>query len=96
MKVHYQIRWRPEQDAVYWIHLSTAQDAGLEFWQTGFNATITYQSVPKECVNERIVRQTTYPSKRTKSNTQNIMGSCEIQQFALASGNREQVADVEV
>ena len=22
-KVHYQIRWRPEQDAVYWIHLST-------------------------------------------------------------------------
>ena len=39
-----------EQDAVYWIHLSTAQDAGLEFRQTGSNAIITYQSVPKECV----------------------------------------------
>ena len=45
-----QIHWRPDLDAVYWIHLSTAQDAGLEFWQTGSNATITYQSVPKECV----------------------------------------------
>ena len=41
--------WRLEQ-AVYWIHLSTAQDAGLEFWQTGSNAIITYQSVPKESV----------------------------------------------
>ena len=49
-KVEYQIRWRPEHDAVYWIHLSTAQDAGLEFWQTVSNAIITYQSVPKECV----------------------------------------------
>ena len=49
-KVHYQIHWRPEQEAVYWIHLSIAQDAGLEFWQTGSHAIITYQSVPKECV----------------------------------------------
>ena len=49
-KVHYQIHWRPEQDAVYWVHLSTAQDAGLEFWQTGSNPIITYQSVPNECV----------------------------------------------
>ena len=32
-KVHYQIH--SEQDAVCWIHLSTAQDVGLEFWQTG-------------------------------------------------------------
>ena len=35
---------------MHWIHLSKAQDAGLEFWQTGSNAIITYQSVPKECV----------------------------------------------
>ena len=49
-KVQCQIHWRPEQDAVYWMHLSTAQDAGLEFWQTSSNAIITYQSVPKECV----------------------------------------------
>ena len=49
-KVHHQIHWRSEKDAVYWIRWSTAQDAGLEFWQTGSNAIITYQSVPKECV----------------------------------------------
>ena len=49
-KVHYQIHWRPEQHAVYWIHLSIAQDASPEFWQTDSNAMITYQSVPKECV----------------------------------------------
>ena len=49
-KVHYQIHWRPEQDAVYWIHLSTAQDAGLEFWQTSSNAIISYQSVPRKYV----------------------------------------------
>ena len=49
-KVHCQIRWKPEKDAVYWIHLSTAQDAGLEFWQTRSNAIITFPSVPKECV----------------------------------------------
>ena len=30
--------------------MSTAQDAGLKCWQTGSNATITYQSVPKACV----------------------------------------------
>ena len=49
-KGQYQIHWRPAQDAVYWIRLSTAQDAGPELWQTGSDATITYQSVPKECV----------------------------------------------
>ena len=49
-KVQYQIHLRLEQDAVYWIHLSKAQDAGAEFWQTIFNAITTYQSVPKECV----------------------------------------------
>ena len=30
-KVQYQIHWRPEQDAVNWIQLSAAQDAGLDF-----------------------------------------------------------------
>ena len=49
-KVHYQIHWRPEQDVVYWVHLRSAQSAGLEFWQTGSNAIVTYQSVPKECI----------------------------------------------
>ena len=49
-KVHYQIHWRPEQDAVYWVLSRSAQNAGLEFWHTGSNAIVTYQSVPKECV----------------------------------------------
>ena len=31
-KVQCQIHWRPEQDAVYWMHLSTAQDDGLEYF----------------------------------------------------------------
>ena len=87
-KGKYQIHWRPEQDAVYWIHLTTAEDAGLGFWQTGSDAIITYQFVPKECVRQgcrrkwekRIVRQT------TKSNTQTIMGSYEIQYCEHASG----------
>ena len=50
IKVKYQNHWRTEQEAVYWIHLSKAEDAGLEFWQTGSNAIITYQIVPIECV----------------------------------------------
>ena len=73
-KVKYQIHWIPEQDAVYWIHLFTAQDAGLEFWQTGSNAIITYQSVPRESVvkvfsesgkRELFARQLT-PRERSK------------------------------
>ena len=97
-KVHCQIHWRPEQDAVYWIHLSTAQDAGLEFWQTGSSAIITCQSVPKECVvkvvsesgkREELSRKTAHTSRTIKSNTQTIMGSCESQYCKHASGNRE-------
>ena len=49
-KVQYQIHWRLEQDAVYWIHLTTAEDAGLEFWQTDSDANITCQLVPRDCV----------------------------------------------
>ena len=48
----------------------TAQDAGLDFWQTSSDATISYQSVPKE----RVVKVVS-ESGTTKSNTQTIMGS---------------------
>ena len=44
-KVQHQVHWRPEQEAVYWIHLSTA----LEFWQTGSYAIITYQMRRQDC-----------------------------------------------
>ena len=35
---------------LYWVHLRSAPNAGLEFWQTGSNAIITHRSVPIECV----------------------------------------------
>ena len=59
---------------MYGIILSTSQDAGLEFWQTGSDAIITYQSVPKDCVvkvvsesvkRELFVRQLTPPERPT-------------------------------
>ena len=64
--VQYQIPWRPAQDAVYWIHLSAAQDAGLEF--------CVVKDVSAS-VKERIVRTTAHTSRTTKSNTQTVMGS---------------------
>ena len=30
------------QDAVYWVNLGTAQEKGLQFWQTRSHATILY------------------------------------------------------
>ena len=42
----------------------------------------------------RIVRKDNLRLERTRSNTQTIMGSCEIQHCKHASGNREQVANV--
>ena len=82
-KVQYHIHWRPEQDAVYWIHLSTAQDAGLKFGQTGSNAIVTYQSVPKDCVvkvvsesgKRELFAKANFSLERAKSNTPKYMGS---------------------
>ena len=54
-KVHYQTHWRPEQDAVYWINLSRAQDCGLKFWQTQSHLIIVYQS--RECVEKVVTEQ---------------------------------------
>ena len=74
-KLHDQIHWRPEHDAVYWVHLRSAQNACLEFWQSGSNAILTYLSVPKECVvkvvsesgkREMFARQLTHASGRNK------------------------------
>ena len=53
-KVYYQSHWRREQDAVYWVRLSRAQDYGWQFWQTKSNAIIVYQSAPNHCI-ERVV-----------------------------------------
>ena len=64
------MHWRPEQDAVYWIHLSTAQDAGL---------LRTRRQGCQRKWEKRIVRETAHTSTTTKSNIQTIMGSHEIQ-----------------
>ena len=56
-KVHYQTHWRPEQDAVYWVNLSRAQDCGLKFWQTQSHVIIVYHSLPKERVEKVVTEQ---------------------------------------
>ena len=56
-KVHYQTHWKPEQDAVYWVNLSMAQDCGLKFWQTQSHAIIVYHSLPKERVEKVVTEQ---------------------------------------
>ena len=45
-KGHYHSNWRHNQDAVYWVKLSRAQDQWLQFWQTRSNAIIVHDLVP--------------------------------------------------
>ena len=53
-KVPYHRHWRNDQNAVYWVELSRAQDLGLQFGQTKSNAIIVHQSVPFRCI-DRVV-----------------------------------------
>ena len=53
---HYRCKWRPSQDAVYWVNLARAQDEGLQFWQTRSDAIVVYCSVPPECIHKVISR----------------------------------------
>ena len=46
-KVHHETYWKRNQDAVYWIKISRAQDQGLRFWQTKSFAINTYTTVPR-------------------------------------------------
>ena len=50
-KVPYVTRWKPYHDAVFWIRLSKAQDQGLEFLQTKSFATMTYATIPGDCID---------------------------------------------
>ena len=50
-KVPYATRWKPDQDAVYWIRLSKAQDQGLKFWQTRSFAIMTHAVIPGDCLD---------------------------------------------
>ena len=49
-KVYYHRKWKPRQDAVYWINFAQAQEKGLQFWQTRSHAIIVYNSVPADCI----------------------------------------------
>ena len=53
-KVHFHSKWKPRQDAVYWIIFAQAQDKGLQFWQTRCHAVIENGSVPADCINQVI------------------------------------------
>ena len=77
-KVHYHNLWKRNQDAVYWIKLSRAQDQGLQFWQTKSYAIIVHGPVPAVCIYKDIsqngrsntVRKTLNPTTSAKSHTE--------------------------
>ena len=54
--VHYPTYWKYNQDAVFWIKSSRAQDQGLQFWQTKSFAIITFATVPGDCI-DRVTSQ---------------------------------------
>ena len=53
-KVHCHSYWRNDQNAVYWVELSRAQDLRLQFGETKSNAIIVHQPVPYPCI-DRVV-----------------------------------------
>ena len=54
--VYYHSKWKPHEDAVYWINFARAQDKGLQLWKTGSHASIVHNSVPADCI-EKVVYQ---------------------------------------
>ena len=50
-KASYVTKWKYEQNAVYWIRLSKAQDQGLKFWQTKSFTIMTYATIPGDCID---------------------------------------------
>ena len=53
-QVHYHSHWKRNQDAVYWVGLSRAQDQGVQFWQTMSHAIIVHSPVPADCIYRAI------------------------------------------
>ena len=49
-KVHYHSSWKRNQDVVYWVKLTRAQDQGLQFWQTESHAIIVHSPVPADWI----------------------------------------------
>ena len=55
-KAAYVTNWKYDQNAVFWVRLSKAQDQGLEFWQTKSFAIMTFASIPGDCI-DRVTSQ---------------------------------------
>ena len=49
-KNHYHSHCKRNQDVVYCIKFSRAQDQGLQFWQTKSHAIIVRSPVPANCI----------------------------------------------
>ena len=56
-KVPFETRGKRNQDAVYWVRLSKAQDQGLRFWQTKSFAIMAYVTIQGDCI-DRVTAQT--------------------------------------
>ena len=81
-KVHCHSHWRNDQNAVYWVELSRAQDLGLQFGQTKSNVIMVHQSVPFRCT-DRVVRADS--EAWTKSNPQRHVDSAAAAKRAVAA-----------
>ena len=55
-KAPHVTKWKYDQNAVYWVRLSKAQDQGLEFWQTKSFAIMIYATTLGDCV-DRVTSQ---------------------------------------
>ena len=55
-KAPHVTKWKYDQNAVFWVRLSKAQDQGLEFWQTKSFAIMIYATIPGDCI-DRVTSQ---------------------------------------
>ena len=80
-KVHYHSKWKPRQDAVYWINLARAQEKEQQFWQTRSHAVIGNSTVPSGCIykvisqrrGKNFICKTLDASSRTEDSTQECL-----------------------
>ena len=50
-KVPFETRWKRNQDAVYWVRLSKAQDQGLRLWQTKSFIIMACATIPGDSID---------------------------------------------
>ena len=59
-KVHYHSKWKPQQDAVYWINLVRVQEKGTAVWQSRSYGITVDDSLPAECIEKVVFRETSF------------------------------------